>query len=241
MSCSSPLERVEIEDVGKLYGPQLALDGVSLTLRRGRPCVLMGANGAGKSSLIQIVATALAPDRGRVRYLTEHGGLAGRELRRRIGIVTHQPMAYPELTPLENVTFFARLWGLPDPREEAARMLLQLGLDPASRKPAGQLSRGMSARLSAARALVTHPELLLLDEAVSGLDREGRRTLLDLVVSLAGDAVVLMASHHAEDAARVGHHLVILSGGVVGTDEPLHDEDEAQRLARIVDLLDKAS
>lgn len=234
-----PLERVEVEKVALRYGQQFALAGLSLTLERGRPCVLMGKNGAGKSSLIQLVSTALAPDQGRVRYLTAQGEITGRDLRRRLGLVTHQPMAYPELSALENVTFFARLGGVSRPREQAAEMLGHMGLDPGSPKPAGQFSRGMAARLSAARALVTRPELLLLDEAASGLDSEGRRTLLDLVVTLAGEAVVLMASHHAEDAARVGRHLVLLHRGRVTRDEPLEDEDEGARLARIVQRLDE--
>lgn len=234
----TPLERVVVENVSKRYGRSFALARVSLTVERGRPCVLMGENGAGKSTLIRLLSTSTQPDHGRVRYMTAKGELTGRALRRRLGFVTHQPMVYPELSALENVTFFARLGGVSGAREAAWQMIRAVGLDPASPKPAAQMSRGMGARLSAARALVTRPELLLLDEATSGLDREGRRTLLDLVLGMAGDAVVLMASHHVDNAALVARQLVILRRGRVAIDEIFDGEPDARREDAIARLLE---
>jgi len=229
MDLNAPLDRVEIEGVSKRYGRRFALDDVSLTVRRGEPCALMGENGAGKSTLVQLVATALRPDAGRIVYRAGDRELVGRDLRRRFGLVTHQPMVYEELSALENVTHFARLGGLTSPRDAAAAMLDALGLDPSSRQPAGQFSRGMLARLSAARALVTGPELLLLDEAASGLDREGRRSLTNRVLELSPSTVVLMATHHVELAARVARHLVVLRAGRVGRQDPLPDAEDERR------------
>jgi ABC-type multidrug transport system ATPase subunit len=193
----------------------------------------MGENGAGKSTLVQMVAGALSVDSGDITVETARGPLSAQKRRRRIGLITHQPMVYGELTALENVEHFARLGGVPAPRERAHRLLAELGLDPDSPKPASQFSRGMLARLSASRALVTGPDLLLLDEAASGLDRHGRRTLVDRVVRLAGEAVVLMATHHEETAARVAQHLVVLRRGRVALDESLRELSEAERLDRI--------
>lgn len=237
----APLERVLVEKVSKRYGRQFALAGVSLTLERGRPCAIMGENGAGKSTLINLVSTAIRPDQGQLRYVTSAGEVTGRALRRRLGFITHQPMVYPELSALENVTFFARLGGVAKPREAAREMIGRMGLDPDSPKPAGQFSRGMGTRLSAARALVTKPELLLLDEAASGLDRDGRRTLLDQIVAMAGQAVILMASHHVENAARVARQFVIVKRGRIALDERLETDDVAERQARIQAWLDEAT
>ncbi len=235
------MQRVALQGVSKRYGRRFAVDRVTLDIERGAPCVLMGENGAGKTTLLQIVSTVLAPDEGQVTYATAAGALTGRELRRRLGLITHQPMVYPELTGLENVVHFAKIAGISDPRGAARDLLSDLGLDPDSNQPAAQFSRGMQARLGAARALITRPELLLLDEAASGLDRRGRQALLDRILELGRQAVVLMATHHVDVAARMAHHLVVLERGRVAAKLTLADDDEPTRRHRIEQALDDPS
>jgi ABC-type multidrug transport system ATPase subunit len=199
----------------------------------------MGENGAGKSTLLSIISTELAPDEGTVRYETAAGrALEGQALRSRLGYVSHQPMVYPELSALENVTFFARIGGVADAAREAGDLLERLGLDPRSPKPAAAFSRGMQARLAAARALVTRPELLLLDEATSGLDREGRRALLDIVTAAAPDRIVAVVTHQLNTAAELAEQLVLLRRGRLARQEDLAARSTAERHARIRELLD---
>lgn len=238
-SVGDPLVRVVLDRISKRFARHAALVRVDLTLTRGRVCVIMGENGAGKSTLLSIISTELTPDEGTIRYETAAGqGLVGHALRSRLGYVSHMPMVYPELSALENVTFFARIGGVKDAAREAEDILERLGLDPRSTKPASAFSRGMQARLAAARALVTQPELLLLDEATSGLDREGRRALLDIVAQVASDRIVVVVTHQLSTAADLAEQLVLLRRGRLARQEDLTDQTTADRRARIRELLD---
>lgn len=238
-SVADPLTRVVLKKISKRFARHAALVRVDLTLTRGRVCVVMGENGAGKSTLLSILSGELAPDEGTLRYETASGEtLEGRALRSRMGYVSHTPMVYPELSGLENVTFFARIGGVPNPGRESAELLDRLGLDPRSSKPAAAFSRGMQARLAAARALVTGPELLLLDEATSGLDREGRRALLDIVAQAAPDRVVAVVTHQLSTAASLAEQLVLLRRGRLAHQEDLADLSTDARQDRIRELLD---
>jgi len=238
-SAGDPLVQVVLDRVSKRFARHAALVRVGLTLTRGRICVIMGENGAGKSTLLSIISTELPPDEGTIRYETAAGvRLEGQPLRSRLGYVSHTPMVYPELSALENVTFFARIGGVKDAEREAADILDRLGLDPQSAKPASAFSRGMQARLAAARALVTRPELLLLDEATSGLDREGRRALLDIVAQVASDRIVVVVTHQLSTAAELAQQLVLLKRGRLARQEDLADQTTAERQAHIRELLD---
>lgn len=228
-----------VDGVSKRYGRRPALSKIEVTLIRGRPCVVMGENGAGKSTLINMLGTALSPDEGTIRYETADGmSLRGIALRSRLGYVSHKPMVYPELSALENVVFFARIAGVRGATEAARRFISRLGLDPDSPQPASQFSRGMQARLAAARALVTEPELLLLDEAASGLDRDGRRTLLALVKEVAPERIVAVATHELNTAAELAQQFLQLRRGRVVHDEDLSALEPDARRDRIRDLLD---
>jgi heme exporter protein A len=238
-SASDPLTQVVLEKISKRFARHAALVRVGLTLRRGRVCVILGENGAGKSTLLSIISTELAPDEGQVRYETAAGhSLVGQALRSRLGYVSHTPMVYPELSALENVTFFARIGGVGDAAQKAAQIIDQLGLDPHNPKPAAAFSRGMQARLAAARALVTQPELLLLDEATSGLDREGRRALLDIVSKVASDRIVVVVTHQLSTAAELAEQLVLLRRGRLARQEDLAALTTTDRHTRIRELLD---
>ncbi len=238
-SAGDPLVQVVLDRISKRFARHAALVRVNLTLTRGRVCVIMGENGAGKSTLLSIISTELPPDEGSIRYETAAGqALVGQPLRSRLGYVSHTPMVYPELSALENVTFFARIGGVKDAAREAGEILERLGLDPSSPKPAAAFSRGMQARLAAARALVTRPELLLLDEATSGLDREGRRALLDIVAQVAADRIVVVVTHQLSTAAELAEQLVLLRRGRLARQEDLADQTAAQRQVRIRELLD---
>jgi heme exporter protein A len=233
-----PLDRIVIEGVSQRYGRTLALSGVKLTVTRGRPCVLMGHNGAGKSTLVNVLSTALEPTAGKVIYLDAEGQpVSGHALRRRLGYVTHLPMVYRELSAFENVQFFARLGGVPDPDAASRASIVRMGLDPDSSKPAAQFSRGMLARLAAARALVTEPELLLLDEAASGLDLRGREILVGHLAALASDRVVVMASHDVGSAAQLAAQLVVIQRGKVVRDDDLSARSVDERRAHILEAL----
>jgi len=225
---------VRIDAVVKMYGRQRALGGVSLSLGRGRLCGLLGPNGAGKSTLINVVATLIRPTSGRVHMSFVPGGDA-RARRAAIGVLAHEPFVYGDLDALENLIFFARLYDVPDPARRASAMLDEVGLEPSAwRRPVRTYSRGMLQRVALARALLGSPELLLLDEPFTGLDRSGARALAGaLARAKEQEKILLCATHDLEAIADLCDHVVILRNGRV-----IHDETRAAPFS-LAELKDK--
>ena len=215
-------DAVSLDGVSKTFGRQRALGGVSLRLEKGRLCALVGPNGAGKSTLVGVLSTLVRPTAGVVRYeATGAAAPAPHEVRAAIGVLAHESFVYGELDAVENLSFWASLYGVADAPRRVASLLDQVGLDAAARRrPARTFSRGMTQRLALARALVAEPRLLLLDEPFTGLDRGGvdalRRTL---EASRAAGRIVLVVTHDFEAIADLCDHLVVLRGGKVVLDE----------------------
>jgi heme exporter protein A len=213
-----PLATVTLTGISKLFGRQRALSGVSLELRAGRMTVVIGPNGAGKSTLIGILSTLMRPSAGRVVM----GGLREpREVRAAIGLLAHDALVYPELTAVENLRFYGRLYDVERLEERSAALLDEVGLDAAARaRPARTYSRGMLQRLSLARALLPSPSLLLLDEPFTGLDRAGQAALATaLARAKAEGRIVLVVSHDLEAVGGLADHVVALKNGRVVLDE----------------------
>jgi heme exporter protein A len=218
------LSTIEVERVGKRFGDHRALVGVDLKLAAGSVCALLGPNGAGKTTLLGILSTLVRASTGTIRYLD---GAAPRpiddKLRRDIGLLAHSSLCYGELTAVENLTFFAALYGVADAEARAAALLDEVGLDARARtRVVRTYSRGMVQRLALARALLARPSLLLLDEPFTGLDRGGALALgTRLGQAKADGAIVLCVTHDLEAIAGVTDHVVVLNRGKVACDE--HD------------------
>jgi heme ABC exporter ATP-binding subunit CcmA len=203
------------EDVSKLYGRFAALRHVSVTLEPGRCYLLLGENGAGKSTLLRVLAGLLRPTLGTVRVLDRPAA----ERRGRIGYMSHAAMLYDELTARENLEYTARLYAgqaclSPD---EALRMV---GLDPALERPVAQYSQGMRQRTSLARVLLSQPELLLLDEPFSNMDRASAERMLALLADLrsAGRTIVL-TTHQRELAYPIANVVLMMQNGALQSAE----------------------
>ena len=205
--------QVEARAVTKIFGRQRALHKVSLVLEAGTTTALLGPNGAGKTTLLSLLSTLSRPTHGSVHF----GDLPVRrnqDARRHIGLVSHAPLTYGDLTALENVTFFARLYGSKGPEADARRWLEAFGLGEAKDRLAKTFSRGMRQRLGLARALVGRPTLLLLDEPLSGLDKSSREQVVDRIGVLRGEgAIVVLVSHDLSVSAALADRFVILRRG----------------------------
>jgi ABC-type multidrug transport system ATPase subunit len=213
---------VALDHVSRLYGNFVALRDVSLMLPAGASVVLLGENGAGKSTILKLVAGLASPSYGRVSVF---GGTPHDE-RGRIGTMSHASMLYDELTGLENLIYFAKLHGLGSTRDEleyvAAVALQEVNLDPALTRRVGEYSQGMRQRASLARALLAQPQLLLLDEPFSNLDVGSAHGMVDrLLKYLAAPSpdgtarTLLLTTHQAELARPLANTTVTLSGGEV--------------------------
>ena len=194
----------------KMYGTTRALVGVDASFPAGVVTVIQGHNGSGKSTLIQILAQLARPTRGQVRY----GKFTRRKARRFIGLVAHAALLYPDLSARENLQLFAELHGLDHKAADAAveRFELKFIAD----RPVRTYSRGQLQRASLARALLSAPQLLLLDEPSAGLDHEGVDRLVSVVAEeKARGAIVVLVTHDSGFAERVGDRRLLLRRGRV--------------------------
>jgi heme exporter protein A len=215
------LDRVEIQKVAKRYGSERALAGVTLELRAGSMCALLGHNGAGKTTLLGVLSTLVRPNAGAVTYRSNGKPVDGEDVRREIGLLAHQSLCYGELSAVENLELFAGLYDVDGRAATINALLDRVGLDERARgRAARTYSRGMLQRLALARALLTKPSLLLLDEPFTGLDRGGALALGEQLGELkASGAIVVVVTHDLEAIAGRCDHIAILRRGALGFEE----------------------
>ena len=214
------------EAVTKQFGPTVALDGVDLTLTNGDHVLLAGANGAGKSTLLRLLAGLTGPSTGQVR-IDGQDPRSSLVVRQQIGLLSHQILLYEDLTAAENLSFFARLYGS---TIDVGQVLEQAGLTDQAHRPVGGFSRGMKQRLALARATLHTPELLLLDEPFTGLDRKAAASLGDQLTRrtrIEGTMSVLI-THNVPEAAHIATRVVLLRRGRIVHEQPWQDGDGAQ-------------
>ena len=191
-----------------------AVDGLSLTIRRGEVFGLLGPNGSGKSTTIKMILGLLSPSGGAVRLF----GLPPRDIaaRQRLGYLPELSYLHPFLTARETLSYYAGLCGL-DRKETKRRtdeLLEMVGLAEVARRPVGGFSKGMSRRVALASSLIGKPDLLILDEPTSGLDPVSTKEVKTLIKALsAGGMTILMTSHLLADAEDVCDRVMILNHG----------------------------
>lgn len=213
--------QVAIHGLVKRYHFQPVLNHLSLTLGDGDFCILVGANGAGKTTLLRILATLARPTHGKI-YFGDHLITSSPALRREIGYVGHQPMLYNDLTALENLIHYARLYGCPHPEEHSRDAILSVGLMDHQDKPLRTFSRGMQQRLSIARALLHDPHYLFFDEPYTGLDAQASQWLDQQLQQLHHPGrVILLAAHQPGRLLRMASHIAWLQDGQISHHIPI--------------------
>lgn len=214
MSGAMPDYAIIVEGLEKSYRDWPVLWNLDLTVPWGESLALFGANGAGKTTLLRILAASVRPDAGAVR-------IGGRDLlrqtgaaRRRIGVVGHRSFLYEDLTPRENLLYYARLYGLPDREARAATALERMGLAARANHRVRALSNGMQKRAAIARAILHQPDVLLLDEPEAGLDQDSRRILGELLAEWTAEGrSAVFTTHDVELGLAWGHRAAVLAGG----------------------------
>jgi heme exporter protein A len=207
---------IAVRNLSKRYGRKNVLAGVNLAVAEGQVLALLGANGAGKTTLMRIVAGLARPNRGEIVLGGATLSKAGAELRRYIGLVSHLPLLYDNLSGYENLVFFARMYDMQRPVVRIEAVLRAVDLWAARRDLVRTYSRGMMQRLAIARAILHDPPVLLLDEPDTGLDQTSAEMLHGLITRLgAANRAILLTTHNLERALTWADSLSILVGGKI--------------------------
>ncbi len=208
---------VVLKDVARLYGRFAAVRNVTAEFAAGKLYLVLGENGAGKSTLLRVIAGLIRPSRGKLSVL---GASEPRKVADRFGYMAHASMLYEELSGMENLQYFARLYGIRD-EEKCERAIRTVGLDPALTRRVGQYSQGMRQRMSLARAIVNDPKLLLLDEPFSNVDVQSSRDMARLLGEMrdAGRTVFLV-THQPALLESIADEVVMMSSGEIVSRHP---------------------
>jgi ABC-2 type transport system ATP-binding protein len=204
--------------------PYRALDALNLEVREGEVFGLLGPNGAGKTTTLKLLLQLIFPTSGRAEVLGRPAG--DTEARRRLGYLPEHPYFYDYLTAEELLEYFGRLFGI-DPgarRKRAATLLDEVGIGAERRLPLRKFSKGMLQRVGLAQAMLNAPELVILDEPMSGLDPLGRRDVRALILRLHQEGrTILFSSHILSDAETLCSRVAILSAGRLAAVGPLRE------------------
>ncbi len=213
---------ITLENVVKVYSRFKALDGVSLSIGDGERVAILGPNGAGKTTLVKIISGQIRATSGKVEVMGKNPSQFSRELRRKIGFVSHNPMLYDELTAYENLKFYAKLYDVEESR--IGEVLKKVKLYERRHSRVKTFSRGMKQRLSIARALLHRPRILILDEPTSGLDIEGRMELLEYLKNF--ESTIILTTHNIAEAERLCERAVILMNGKIVAECDVKDAEK---------------
>ncbi len=214
LTCAEPqlAPAVVLSNVTRLFGRFAALRGVSAEFAPGRLYVVVGDNGAGKSTLLRAIAGLMRPSSGSVTVLGS-GDL--RSVGAAIGYMAHAPLLYDEMDGVENLDYFARLYGLREPRR-CADVMRVVGLDPELKRRVGQYSQGMRQRLSLARAILNDPTVVLLDEPFSNVDIVSAREMVRLLGEMRdAGKTIFVVTHQPALLEEVADEMVSMEAGQI--------------------------
>lgn len=205
---------LEVTGVWKYYGDFAALRDIAFRIEPGSTVALLGRNGAGKTTLLRILAGLSKPSRGAV---TINGSSVREEMtRRRIGVLGHGISLYDELSAAENLSLFAKLYGVADPEKRVEEMLERTDLKRVRDGLAREFSRGMRQRLAVARVFLHDPEILILDEPFTALDDRAISVLQSLLSEMhARGRTIVMSTHQLREALELATHVAMIQRGKI--------------------------
>jgi len=228
---------IEVKGLSKSYGKVVALEDVSLEVRKGELVSLLGPNGAGKTTLVRHLYCELRPERGVVKVLGSDP--CDREVRLRMGVTPQEAQPYGDLTVFDNVYYAARVRGVPGDkaREMALDTVRRLGLWDHRDRYVMDLSGGLKRRTLVAMAVVHSPEVLVLDEPTTGLDPMGRRELWDVLRQLKGEGrAILLTTHYMEEAEALSDRVYFINRKVLAEGTPSELRKRFAFYYEVVDL-----
>lgn len=215
---------LDSKEIEKKFGYAFAVRNVSLQVRRGEFLALFGSNGAGKTTFLKMAAGLMRPTRGSLTIEGFDIGGQAEEARRHIGFLSHNTFVYRDLSPLENLKFFCRLYGVSDSDDRLLDLLDRVGLKKRSGDLVRAFSRGLQQRVGIARTLLHNPSVILLDEPYTGLDANAAQILNGILDEAVADGkTVLLTTHDLDQGLRAATRALILDRGSVVYDGAVKD------------------
>ncbi len=207
---------IETKKLVKRFGLKTILRGVDFSVEPGEFVALLGPNGAGKTTFLRILASLSRPSLGSIKVAGYSLPNEAAQVRAKLGVVSHMPLLYPDLTAEENLQFYARMYGLMDHQLRITKVLEMVGLEHRRKDLIRTFSRGMQQRLAIGRAVIHDPEVMLFDEPYTGLDQDASEMLDGVLRSVAAEGrTVVMTSHDLARAEDLATRFDILSRGVI--------------------------
>ena len=219
---------IETKKLTKVFGDRKALDKVSIEVPEGAFLSIFGPNGAGKTTLVRTLATLSRATSGTALVAGFDAKEEPDKVREHIGLISHNPMLYPDLTAMENLVFTAQLYGVVNAEERVRELLRAVELDHRRFDVVRTFSRGMTQRLSIARALMNDPDVVFLDEPYAGLDPHAVEIFDGLIEQLRDGRTFIMVSHDLQKGFDVCTHALVLARGRVVSYAPKEDIDFEQ-------------
>ncbi len=219
---------IETKKLTKVFGDRKALDKVSIEVPEGAFLSIFGPNGAGKTTLVRTLATLSRATSGTALVAGFDAKEEPDKVREHIGLISHNPMLYPDLTAMENLMFTAQLYGVVNAEERVRELLRAVELDHRRFDVVRTFSRGMTQRLSIARALMNDPDVVFLDEPYAGLDPHAVEIFDGLIEQLQDGRTFIMVSHDLQKGFDVCTHALVLARGRVVSYAPKEDIDFEQ-------------
>ena len=236
--------RLDASQITKNIGHLTIVKDVTLSINPGEVVAIFGPNGAGKTTLIKILSTLLRPTSGKLKIENIDAIADYLQVRNTLGVIIHEQLAYPVLTPYENLKFFGQMYDVENLETRCKTLLDEVGLNRFIHEPLHTFSRGMTQRFMIAKALLHHPSILLLDEPFSGLDASARQFVIDQIAKeQQNDRSVVVTTHNIELGCLVGTRFLFMINGEL--EEIAHkneiDKETLQKLyeVRVVDTVQK--
>ena len=205
---------IKVRNLIKRFGPKTVLQGLNFEVEPGEFVALLGPNGAGKTTLLRILSSLSRPAEGEVFIAGYRLPEQAQLVRGKLGVLSHQPLLYGELTAEENLWFFGRMYGIQALKQRSSQVLEQVGLSRRRGDLVRTFSRGMQQRLAIGRAVLHQPQVMLFDEPHTGLDQEACQMLDRIMAEIAQQGrTVVMTSHDLARAATLATRFDILSRG----------------------------
>jgi len=215
---------IEVKKLVKRFGLKAILRGLDFSVEAGEFVALLGPNGAGKTTFLRILATLSRPSLGSVKVAGHSLPTESAEVRARLGVVSHLPLLYPDLTAEENLQFYARMYGLRNHAARITEVLQMVGLEIRRKDLVRTFSRGMQQRLAIGRAVLHDPEVVLFDEPYTGLDQDASEMLDEVLRSVAAKGrTVVMTSHDLARAEGLASRFDVLTHGVIAASTKRED------------------